>query len=36
MMTENELSNNIIGLAIEVNTVLDPGSLESACKECLY
>ena len=35
-MTENELSNKIIGLAIEVHTVLGPGLLESAYKECLY
>jgi GxxExxY protein len=35
-MTENELSNRIIGLAIEVHSVLGPGLLESAYKECLY
>ena len=35
-MTENELSNKIIGLAIEVHTVLGPGLLESAYKECLH
>ncbi|MEW6468443.1 MAG: GxxExxY protein [Bacteroidota bacterium] len=35
-MTENELSNRIIGLAIEVHNVLGPGLLESAYKECLY
>ena len=35
-MTENELSSKIIGLAIEVHTVLGPGLLESAYKECLY
>ena len=35
-MTENELSNKVIGLAIEVHTVLGPGLLESAYKECLY
>ena len=35
-MTENELSNKIIGLAIEVHTVLGPGLLESAYKECVY
>ena len=35
-MTENELSNKTIGLAIEVHTVLGPGLLESAYKECLY
>jgi GxxExxY protein len=35
-MTENELSNKTIGLAIEVHNVLGPGLLESAYKECLY
>ena len=35
-MTENELSNKMIGLAIEVHTALGPGLLESAYKECLY
>ena len=32
-MTENELSNKVIGLAIEVHTILGPGLLESAYKE---
>lgn len=36
MMNENELSNKVIGLAIEVHTALGPGLLESAYKECLY
>jgi GxxExxY protein len=35
-MTENEISNKIIGLAIEVHQNLGPGLLESAYKECLY
>lgn len=35
-MTENELSNIIIGLAIDVHNALGPGLLESAYKECLY
>ena len=35
-MTENELSNKIIGLAIMVHQSLGPGLLESAYKECLY
>jgi GxxExxY protein len=35
-MTENELSNQVIGLAIEVHSSLGPGLLESAYKECLY
>jgi len=36
MLTENEISNRIIGLAIEVHQSLGPGLLESAYKECLY
>ena len=35
-MNENELSNIIIGKAIEIHKVLGPGLLESAYKECLY
>lgn len=35
-MTENELSNIIIGSAIEVHKALGPGLLESAYKECLF
>jgi GxxExxY protein len=35
-MNENELSNKIIGAAIEVHQSLGPGLLESAYKECLY
>src|SRR5215831_3594413 len=35
-MTENDLSNRIIGLALEVHTALGPGLLENAYKECLY
>lgn len=34
-MTENELSNIIIGCAIAVHRVLGPGLLESAYQECL-
>lgn len=34
-MTENELSNKIIGLAIEVYNSLGPGLLESSYKHCL-
>ncbi|AXP81677.1 hypothetical protein CJ739_2604 [Mariniflexile rhizosphaerae] len=34
-MTENEISNKLIGLAIEVHKALGPGLLESAYKECL-
>jgi GxxExxY protein len=35
-MTENEISEKIIGCAIEVHKSLDPGLLESAYLECLY
>lgn len=35
-MTENELSHKVIGLAMEVNSALGPGLLESAYKACLY
>lgn len=35
-MNENELSNKIIGYAIEVHNALGPGLLESAYKECLF
>ena len=34
-MTENEISNKIIGFAIDVHKSLGPGLLESAYKECL-
>jgi GxxExxY protein len=34
-MNENELSNIVIGCAIEVHKSLGPGLLESAYKECL-
>lgn len=35
-MTDNEISNKVIGSAIEVHKALGPGLLESAYKECLY
>jgi GxxExxY protein len=35
-MNENELSNKIVGCAIEVHNGLGPGLLESASKECLF
>lgn len=35
-MTENELSNIVIGLGIHVHSTPGPGLLESAYKECLY
>ncbi len=36
IQTENELSNIIIGCAIEVHKALGPGLLESAYRECLF
>jgi GxxExxY protein len=35
-MTEDELSNIVIGLAIKVHKALGPGLLESSYKECLF
>ena len=35
-MTEDELSNIVIGLAIKVHKNLCPGLLESSYKECLF
>lgn len=35
-MNENELSHKVIGEALAVHTILGPGLLESAYKECLY
>lgn len=35
-MNENEISNRIIGISIEVHQALGPGLLESAYKECLF
>lgn len=35
-MTEDEISNKVIGIAIEVHKALGPGLLESAYKECLF
>jgi len=34
-MTENQLTHEIIGAAIEVHKVLGPGLLESAYEECM-
>lgn len=36
MLVENEISNKIIGCAIEVHRALGPGLLESAYRECLF
>jgi GxxExxY protein len=33
-MTDNELTHEIIGAAIEVHRMPGPGLLESACEEC--
>ncbi|MFQ6613872.1 MAG: GxxExxY protein [Fidelibacterota bacterium] len=35
-MTDNEISKNIIGAAIEVHKNLGPGLLESVCEICLF
>ncbi|CAN5391333.1 GxxExxY protein [soil metagenome] len=35
-MTENEITEIIIGCAIKVHKTLGPGLLESAYEECLY
>ncbi|CAN1572063.1 GxxExxY, GxxExxY protein [Spirosomataceae bacterium] len=35
-MTENELSNVILGLAINVHSKLGPGLLEKSYQECLF
>ena len=34
-MSEDELSNQIIGLALKIHRRLGPGLLESAYQECL-
>ena len=36
LMTENEISNRVIGCAISIHSALGPGLLESAYAECLH
>lgn len=36
ILTENEISNKVIGLALEVHKAFGPGLLESVYKECLF
>ena len=36
IITENEMSNKVIGFAIEIHRALGPGLLESVYKECLF
>ena len=36
MRNENEISNQVIGLAINIHRVLGSGLLESSYKECLF
>ncbi len=36
MIAENDVTEKIIGCALKVHTMLGPGLLESAYKECLY
>ena len=35
-MSENELANRVIGLAIEVHNALGPGLLEKTYRDCLF
>jgi GxxExxY protein len=35
MMTENGITEVVIGCAIKVHRLLGPGLLESACEECV-
>lgn len=35
-MSENEIANKTISIALNVHTALGPGLLESAYKECLF
>ncbi len=36
MIAENDVTEKIIGCALKVHSMLGPGLLESAYKECLY
>ncbi len=36
MLPENIISHKVIGLAMKIHSVLGPGLLESAYRECLY
>lgn len=36
MLTENEISHKVIGLAMSIHSTFGPGLLESAYRECLY
>ena len=35
-MTENEIANKVIGIAIDVHKALGPGLLESAYKDYMF
>ena len=35
-MTENEISNKVIGLALQIHSSLGPGLLEKTYRECLF
>ena len=36
LIIENKLTNQIIGIAIEIHKILGPGLLESVYRDCLY
>jgi len=35
-MSENELSNKVIGFAVKIHSTLGPGLLESSYEECMF